>query len=169
MCYKNNQLYFLWDTSAPMVHFAFLCHFNSKVRCLLILLSLSVVFLCSSCINGPVRCHFNGRFNYLTAETARQAAWYTYPITLPAAALCDTGILLADTVAIPVVSLGGLGPDGKGHPFWSIFWLPLYPPLCVVKTFQYGKCSPDEGVLYQWLFKCKSEHSLPSNESQHEK
>ncbi|MBQ7177668.1 MAG: hypothetical protein IJS08_09665, partial [Victivallales bacterium] len=101
-------------------------------------------------VNGPVRCHLNGRFNYLTAETAKQCPWYSYPVALPAAAVCDAGIIVADTVAVPVISLGHLGPDGKSHPVYSIFWLPFYPLVCFMAMAFYGD-SLNDGVLYQRL------------------
>ena len=113
-------------------------------------LSLVLIITLSGCVNGPVRCHLNGRFNYITAETAKQCPWYSYPVTLPAAAVCDAGIIVADTVTVPVVSLGHLGPNGKSHPVFSIFWLPFHPLVCLAMTF-YGD-SLKGGVLYQRLF-----------------
>ncbi len=113
-------------------------------------LSLAMMITFSGCVNGPVRCHLNGRFNYITAETAKQCPWYSYPVALPAAAVCDAGIIVADTVTVPVVSLGHLGPDGKSHPVLSIFWLPFHPLVCLAMTF-YGD-SLNGGVLYQRLF-----------------
>ena len=74
-------------------------------------LSMVLIITISGCVNGPVCCHLNGRFNYITEETAKQCPWYSYPVALPAAAVCDAGIIVADTIAVPVVSLGHLGPD----------------------------------------------------------
>ena len=34
------------------------------------------VMMLSGCVNGPARCYLNGRFNYLTVETAKNAPWY---------------------------------------------------------------------------------------------
>ena len=113
--------------------------------------SLALIITISGCVNGPVRCHLNGRFNYIAAETAKQCPWYSYPVALPAAAVCDAGIIVADTVAVPVVSLGHLGPDGKSHPVYSIFWLPFYPLVCFTAMAFYGD-SLNGGVLYQRLF-----------------
>ena len=122
------KLYF-WDAPEQGAFFGLLRNIINKARYGLILLALSVL-LCPGCVNGPARCHLNGRFNYLTAETAKRTAWYTYPVTLPTAAICDAVIIVADTIAVPVLSLGHLGPDGKSHPVYSIFWLPFYPLVC---------------------------------------
>ena len=114
-------------------------------------LSLVLIITLSGYVNGPVRCHLNGRFNYITAETAKQCPWYAYPVALPAAAVCDAGIIVADTITVPVVSLGHLGPDGKSHPVYSIFWLPFYPLVCFMVMAFHGE-SLNDGVLYQRLF-----------------
>ena len=141
---------FFWDAPAQGAFFGLLHNIINKARYGLILLALSVL-LCPGCVNGPARCHLNGRFNYLTAETAKRTAWYTYPVTLPTAAICDAGIIVADTIAVPVLSLGHLGPDGKSHPVYSIFWLPFYPLVCFITMAFYGD-SLNDGVLYQRLF-----------------
>ena len=131
---------------------SFIAKFSvQKQRCLIILL---LIILLSSCVNGPVRCRLNGRFNYLTMETAKNCSWYTYPVTLPAAAVCDAGIIVADTVAVPVVSLRFLGPVIEANPLFLVFWIPFYPIACVTTT-AFSCDSPhvaNGSMMYQWLF-----------------
>ena len=126
-------------------------------RCLII---LSLVILLSSCVNGPVRCHLNGRFNYLTAETARNYPWYTYPVTLPAAAVCDTGIMVADVIGVPLAASRFLPAELKGayldtpNPLAWLVIIPFIPVGCVKCVIgSSDSCkAPFGGVLYQGLF-----------------
>ena len=128
-----------------------------KQRCLII---LSLVILLSSCVNGPVRCHLNGRFNYLTAETARNCSWYSYPVTLPAAAVCDAGIMVADVIGVPMAASRFLPAELKGAYLDTpnpLAWLVIIPfiPVGCVKCVIYSSDSckaPFGGVLYRGLF-----------------
>ncbi|MBR4517910.1 MAG: hypothetical protein IKO65_02795 [Victivallales bacterium] len=109
------------------------------------------VMMLSGCVNGPARCYLNGRFNYLTVETAKNAPWYTYPVTLPAAVIGDAGILVADTVAVPVMCLSVVTFVHLAGPV-AVFALPLlYPFFCVIVPFN-CKDSVKGGVLYQRLY-----------------
>ena len=119
---------------------------------------LAVLLLATSgCINGPVRGRLNGRFNYLTAETARCAPWYTYPVSLPAAAVGDAGIIVADTLAVPVTVLNRAfhspirGSYGPGILLFAPLLIPLYPIKCVEEMLSEYDTAP-AGVLYQKLF-----------------
>ena len=124
------------------------------IRCGLLAVLLLVV---SGCINGPVRGRLNGRFNYLTAETARCAPWYTYPLSLPAAAVGDAGIILADTLAVPVAVLNRAfhtpirGSYGPAILLCVPLLIPLYPIKCVEEMLSEYDTAP-AGVLYQKLF-----------------
>ena len=117
------------------------------IRCGLLAVLLLAV---SGCINGPVRGRLNGRFNYLTAETARCAPWYTYPLSLPAAAVGDAGIILADTLAVPTFALGSM-LETTG-PFFFLLALPVYPISCFSVMVYARDLSIDSGILYEKLF-----------------
>ena len=120
----------------------------AEIRCGLLAILLLAV---QGCINGPVRGRLNGRFNYLTAETARCAPWYTYPVSLPVAAVGDAGIIVADTLAVPVVALGSMLKETG--PFFFPIALPFYPVMCFsIMVFSPGDSSIDSGVLYENLF-----------------
>ncbi len=109
-----------------------------------------LLLVVSGCINGPMRSHLNGRFNYLTVETARCAPWYTYPLSLPAAAVGDTGILLVDTLAVPSSTLGSILKETG--PFFFLFALPFYPIGCYSMMVSSGDSSVGSGILYEKLF-----------------
>ena len=126
----------------------------SGVRCGLLAILLLAV---QGCINGPVRGRLNGRFNYLTAETARCAPWYTYPVSLSAAAVGDADIIVADTLAVPVAVLNRAfhtpirGSFGPGILLFAPLLIPLYPIKCVEEMLSEYDTAP-AGVLYQKLF-----------------
>ncbi len=125
---------------------------GSRMNKIIKLMGLILIVMLSGCINGPVRCYLNGPFDYLTVETAKQCPVYAYPVALPAAAVCDVGIIAADTLWIPLSSLRCLVDKDCGGPLM----LPFYPLIWVgagmVSTFERGNGNHRDGVLYQRLF-----------------
>ena len=115
------------------------------------LMGLILIVMLSGCINGPVRCYLNGPYDYLMVETAKRCPVYAYPVALPAAAVCDVGIIAVDTIWVPLGSLACLVRKDCGGPFM----LPFYPLICVMVgggTFWTGIGDYRDGVLYQRLF-----------------
>jgi len=104
------------------------------------------------CINGPARMHLNGKLRYITAETMRRCSWKNCLYGVPAAAITDLGIIVADTLLVPL-DVYYRGPYDDGCSGIWVIWLPFYPCVCAVQPFAYQE-KPANGALYRryWGF-----------------
>ena len=116
------------------------------------------LLLVGGCAVGPVRYKTLGYREFATINFTKQATPIVKPVAAIGGVLTDTGIIIADTIATPVVTIPlafeGMGPDPQptsDRNIWTkIITAPIWFPFSYAAYCGFLQFSPEE--VYKKFF-----------------